>query len=125
MQKIECCYCGSLLSSVYSLNNHQKRSKKCKIIQNTDYKSLNTCKLCNKRFITNHKCKKIDTIIDDYLFLKSENNQLKERLSKLQYPTINTALKFTFSVDKTLRELEKKEICDLFINNYKIKSKIK
>lgn len=131
MNKFECCFCGSILSSKYSLNNHQKSSKKCKIIQNADCKLLNTCKLCNKRFLTTHNCKKLNTIIDEYLslkdenlFLKDENLELKRKLKITIDNPINSALKFTFTVDKTLRELEKKEIYDLFTNNYKIKSKI-
>jgi len=124
MDNFECCFCGSILSSKYSLNNHQKRSKKCKAIQNGDYKTLNTCKLCNKRFLKTHNCKKIHTIVDEYLTLKNENAELKNKLKITINNPINSALKFTFAVDKTLRDLEKKQIYDLFTNNYKIKSKI-
>lgn len=141
---MQCCYCGSILSTIQILNNHQKRSKKCKSIQNGDYTKLINCKLCDKRFISenskkNHKCKDIENIYiklkNDNQILKEENIKLKQLLDiknseneklKLRHndKTINTGLKFIFNVDKHLRDIEKTNLNSLFLNNYVVKSKI-
>lgn len=97
MDEFICNFCNSKFSNKSNLVTHQKKAKKCLIIQNKEINKENICEHCNKNFtskqnLLKHIClNKTNSLLD-------EIQKLKEKLFKKDNE--NKLLNFTIKKQK-------------------------
>jgi hypothetical protein len=108
---MECKYCKKVLSSLSSLNLHQKNTKYCLVIQgklgNKKNKD-NKCKFCYKFFSTNNNLNRHYVICSNNTLLVKELNE-KVRNYEVEIKMFNEKVKMLNEKVKTLEE-DKKEL---------------
>ena len=84
MDKIifECKYCGNILSSQSSLNNHQKRAKYCQKKQGLDKPPDFKCTGCKKDYTSKENLLFHQINCSSYL-LNEQSNNYKEKITEL------------------------------------------
>jgi hypothetical protein len=97
----ECEFCFSSFTSKGNLLTHQKRTKKCLILQNKDITDDFVCNVCNKKYTSKYRMTK-------HLEKCKENNERKYSEIELKYNNLVKTSTITIdALKKKLKEHEK------------------